>query len=369
MRTQHRAPRAGQHRPDIGEHGGRAGRRRASNQPRRGWSKLLPVIAFLAVGAVMVWMVTGYGGTETGVRPAGASTNGSTADNPAGQGSAIEPVVDASASPGTGTNAPSTGTEQTKFGPFSAADKDFLDKVWQAGSWEGPTGRQAQQSASSKRVKDVGLILAADHAQLDAKVTAVATQLGHTLPTKPSAQQQGWMDQLSKVQGTAYDALFADLLRGAHGKVFALVAAIRAGTKNGLVRAFAQTANAAVLKHMTLLESTGEVDFSKLPDAPPPSATGTGTNVPPPSNGNAQPSAGQNSGNSGSNSGQNLPQVDPSTGADLDVPPGGDTTAISPTSSNTTPPGGGMQNYIIVIMLGVAGIISALAYRQLHRRR
>jgi predicted outer membrane protein len=322
----------------------------------------LPVIAFLAVGAVMVWMVTGFGANaETGVRPAGAST---TTD----QNADIKPVADASATPGTGNTAPSAGTEQTKFGPFSAADKDFLDKVWQAGSWEGPTGRQAQQKASSQRVKDVGLILAADHAQLDAKATAVASQLGHTLPTKPSALQQGWMDQLSKVQGEAYDTLFADLLRGAHGKVFALVAAIRAGTKNGLVRAFAQTANATVLKHMTLLEGTGEVDFSKLPDAPPPSASGAGPNVPPQTNGNgaAQPSVGQDP---GANNGQSLPRVDPSTGADLDVPPGGDTTAIAPTSSNTTPPGGGLQNYIIVIMLGVAGIISALAYRQLHRRR
>ncbi len=286
-----------------------------------------------------------------------------------------QPVVNASATPGptaapNGDNA--AGTEQTKYGPLSAADKDFLNKVWQAGSWEGPTGRQAQQSAGSQRVKDVGLVLAADHAQLDAKATAVAAQLGHTLPTKPSDQQQGWMDQLSKVQGAEYDQLFADLLRGAHGKVFAVVAAIRAGTKNGLVRAFAQTANAAVLKHMTILEGTGEVDFSKLPDVPPPDAAGA--KVPPPTNGNgvAAPSAGQDTGNSGSNSGQNLPQIDPSTGTDLDVPPGGDTdgtAALTPTSQNTTPPGGGVQNYIIVVMLAIAGIISALAYRRLHRRR
>ena len=370
MRTQHRAPRAGQHRPDYIEPG-RAARRRAGGRSKRVWVKMLPIGAFLVVGAVTVWTAVGFGSADTGVRPAG-STTAANADAGAGTKAGTVPVANASATPGTGA-APgaavppgnNTGTQQTKYGPLTAADKDFLDKVWQAGSWEGPTGRQAQQRASSQRVKAVGLQLAADHGQLDAKATALAQQLGHTLPTKPSAAQQGWMDQLSQVEGAEYDKLFADLLRAAHGKVFAVVADIRAGTKNGLVRAFAQTANAAVLKHMTILEGTGEVDFSKLPDAPPPEAA-AGAKVPPATppagNGAAQPSTGQETGNSG-----DLPQVDPSSGADLGLP---DSTAdIAPASANSTPPGGGFQTYIIVIMLGVAGIISALAYRQLHRRR
>jgi predicted outer membrane protein len=370
MRTEHRESRAGQHRPEYGERGP-SRRRRSSGASKRGWVKLLPLVAFLAVGALTVWMAVGFNsdGKDAGIAVAGATEKTATGTGPA-------PVSDNGSTAGgstpgsnSGGGADNTGgaVEQTKYGPLTAADKDFLDKVWQAGSWEGPTGRQAQERASSQKVKDVGLTLAADHAQLDAKVTAVAQQLGHTLPTKPSALQQGWMDQLSQVQGEEYDRLFADLLRAAHGKVFAVIADIRAGTKNGMVRAFAQTANAAVLKHMTILEGTGLVTFSKLPNSKQPTAappaTGSGKD-------NAQPSSGQDSNNSGSNSnngsnsnGNNTGQFDPN------LSPNQQDQALTPTSSNRPNKGGGVDNYIIVIMLSVAGIVSAVTYRQLHRRR
>lgn len=356
MRTQHRGSRVGQHRPEYGEHSGRRSRRAAA-PARRGWVKLLPLTAFLAVGAVTVWMAASFNGGSTDISLADSSTSTVANNNPGG------------ANPGTGGNtAPnsgSTGTgktdgavEQTKYGPLTAADKDFLNKVWQAGSWEGPTGRQAQERAGSQKVKDAGLTLASDHAQLDAKTTAVAQQLGHTLPTEPNADQKKWMAQLGQVSGEEYDRLFADLLRAAHGKVFAVVADIRTGTKNGMIRALAQTANAAVLKHMTVLEGTGMVTFSKLPDSKVPTAA-----VPPATGGTsgnngAQSSSGQNPGaqNPGTGTGNQLEQVDPDLAA----------------AGNQTPAkkgGAGMDNYIIVIMLGLTGIISAITYRQLHRRR
>jgi len=388
MRTQHRGTRAGQHRSEHGEYGTRHSRR-ARSQGRPRWARLLPLVAFLAVGAVAVWTAVGFTGNgQTGVSFADSS-KGQTAENTAGDSSAA-PVSDSGSTvpdstggidPGANPNPDNSGSTsgsssssgqragvtQTKYGPLTAADRDFLDKVWQAGSWEGPTGRQAQQRAASQKVKDVGLTLASDHAQLDAKVTAVAQQLGHTLPTKPSAAQQGWMNQLSQVEGEEYDRLFADLLRAAHGKVFAVVADIRAGTKNGLVRAFAQTANAAVLKHMTILEGTGFVNFSKLPDSKPPAASTPSTS----GDKSAQPSSGQdnsgsNSGKSGSDQAQNQQKPQGQLPGSQDD---AQSTDLTNTSSNTTGPGGGVNNYIIVIMLAVAGVISAVTYRQLHRRR
>ena len=41
--------------------------------------------------------------------------------------------------------------------------------------------------------------------------------------------------------------------------MFGLVSEVRAGTRNDEIRAFAQQANDVVMKHMTLLESTGLV--------------------------------------------------------------------------------------------------------------
>ncbi|GAA3800922.1 hypothetical protein GCM10022226_20660 [Sphaerisporangium flaviroseum] len=159
----------------------------------------------------------------------------------------------------------------TDSGPLGPADRDFLVKVRQAGLWEIPTGQQAQQRAGSNRVKEVGRHLIEDHTKLDAQVLALAAKLSVELPSTPNPDQQGWMAELSTKTGQEYDKTFADRLRAAHGKVFTAVAAVRAGTKNAEIRSFAQVAVDVVMKHMTLLESTGRVDFAALPTPPPPS--------------------------------------------------------------------------------------------------
>ncbi len=159
----------------------------------------------------------------------------------------------------------------TESGPIGPADRDFLIRVRQAGLWEIPTGQQAQQRAGSARVKEVGRHLIEDHTKLDEQVRALAAKLNVELPSTPNADQQGWMAELSTKTGDEYDKTFADRLRAAHGKVFAAVAVVRAGTKNSEIRSFAQVAVDVVMKHMTLLESTGRVDFAALPTPPPPS--------------------------------------------------------------------------------------------------
>ncbi|MGJ6963313.1 DUF4142 domain-containing protein [Streptosporangium sp. G11] len=171
-----------------------------------------------------------------------------------------------------GGGAAAQGWVQTPQGPLGAADRDLLVKVRLAGLWEIPSGQQAQQKAASKRVKEVGMHLMTDHLKLDEEVRALAAKLNVPLPDQPNADQQGWMAQLAAVKpGAEYDLLFAQLLRAAHGKVFGVVAGVRSGTRNDLVRTFAQRAVEVVMKHMTLLESTGLVDYSDLPEPPMPS--------------------------------------------------------------------------------------------------
>ena len=149
--------------------------------------------------------------------------------------------------------------------PLTEADKQLLIKVRQAGLWEIPSGEQAQQKAESPIVKAVGRQLAADHRKLDDSVRKLAADLDVVLPSTPSELQQGWMAELSKANGADYDRLFADRLRAAHGSVFNLISQVRTGTRNPIIRAYAQTANTVVMRHMTLLESTGLVSFDDLP--------------------------------------------------------------------------------------------------------
>jgi len=55
----------------------------------------------------------------------------------------------------------------------------------------------AQERAGSDRVKEVGHHLQTDHQALDVQVRAVAAQLGVQLPNEPTAEQKGWLAELS----------------------------------------------------------------------------------------------------------------------------------------------------------------------------
>ncbi|MFC5826860.1 DUF4142 domain-containing protein [Nonomuraea insulae] len=160
---------------------------------------------------------------------------------------------------------------QTSSGPLSAADRDLLIKVRQAGLWEMPSGEYAKTRAESQRVKEVGGLIMKEHMELDLIVRQTAKKLGVALPDEPNADQQRWMAQLASESGPAFDKDFVNLLRAAHGKVFTVVAAVRAGTRNSEIRKVAADGMNFVMRHMAYLESTGLVDHNQLPEPPTPS--------------------------------------------------------------------------------------------------
>ncbi|MCG6495727.1 DUF4142 domain-containing protein [Kitasatospora sp. A2-31] len=160
---------------------------------------------------------------------------------------------------------------QTPTGPLTALDRDFVKRVRLAGLWEIPAGRMALAKGTSPEVKVAGQHLIDGHTDLDRAVLTAAQTLNQNVPTEPSAQQQGWLRQLEAAQGPEFDELFANLLRSAHGQVFAVLAQVRAGTQNSTVRDLANTANGTVLDHMNVLEDTRLVKFDKL--SPPPSGS------------------------------------------------------------------------------------------------
>jgi putative membrane protein len=162
---------------------------------------------------------------------------------------------------------PGAHVTQTRFGPIDDTDRLFLVKVRQAGLWERPTGLMAQQKAENARFKEIGGILAADHVALDEEDRFVAKQLNVALPDKPSAEQQAWMREFGPKTGHDFDVDAVKWLRFAHGSVFAAIASVRANTRNEMMRLFAERANTMVNKHMSLLESTGLVQYDNLPHA------------------------------------------------------------------------------------------------------
>ena len=142
---------------------------------------------------------------------------------------------------------------------LSDLDREFLTVINFANLWEIPMGKLATERGNSQAVRDTGAVLLADHTRLDTAVKRLADQFGVRLPDKPSSSTQAWMNEISSKTGDDFDKTFADRLRAAHGTVFGLIAEVRAGTRNPVIRDFASQANEIVMKHMTLLEGTGHV--------------------------------------------------------------------------------------------------------------
>ncbi len=173
------------------------------------------------------------------------------------------------------TGQPTTGQHpawtQTRWGPLSPEDRDQLVMVRQAGLSGGSSGKRAQQQGSNQQVRAVAKRTWVDYGDLDNQVRAVAGKLGVPLPDLPTTQQQGWLKELSERSGAEYDRMFAQGLRVTDGAVLPAITAVRAGTRNELVRSFAADAAALVNRHMEVLERTGLVDYSRL-TAPQPAA-------------------------------------------------------------------------------------------------
>jgi predicted outer membrane protein len=158
---------------------------------------------------------------------------------------------------------------------LNAADITLLNGVRLAGLWEMPAGQMAAQKGTSAQLRQVGQEIADQHVELDELTVRAANQIGATIPATPTAEQSGWLKEMENAEGIQFDQIFVDRLRAAHGKIFPVIGAVRASTRNPMVRKLADEATVFVMTHMQLLETTGLVRYERLPPAALPPAQDT----------------------------------------------------------------------------------------------
>jgi predicted outer membrane protein len=149
--------------------------------------------------------------------------------------------------------------------PLAVSDKEVLHKVKQAGLWEMPVGTWVSERAVNARAREVGRLLAVEHAQLDSIVNTAAARLDVPLPQEPTPEQQGWMREIDEQRGAAFDERAIFLLRQAHGAVLPVLAQVRSTTRNAVIRQLTTDSMEFVHRHIQYLESTGLVRFEQLP--------------------------------------------------------------------------------------------------------
>ncbi len=185
----------------------------------------------------------------------------------------LVPAQPASAADGDVPEIPDSPVGDGRTVPLTEADRDFVVRVRLAGLWEMPAGTMALTKGVDPRVRQVGREIAAQHAVLDRLTREAAAKIAVPLPDRPTAEQQEWLAEMQQARGSDFDRVFVLRLRAAHGTIFPAIGAIRSGTHNDVVRRLAQQANQFVMTHLTLLESTGLVDYAddvpSPPDPPP----------------------------------------------------------------------------------------------------
>jgi predicted outer membrane protein len=165
------------------------------------------------------------------------------------------------------------GFVQTEYGPLGPADRDLLVRVRLAGLWEIPAGQLAAEQGTNEQIREIGQFIAEEHTDLDEQAREVAETLGVSLPDQPHPDHQVFLDRMASRTGDEFDLEFIQRLREAHGQIYPLIAYVRAGTQNELIRQFADASEEFVGRHMEYLESSGLVDWFHIP--PPPEPAGT----------------------------------------------------------------------------------------------
>ncbi|GGX41581.1 DUF4142 domain-containing protein [Streptomyces fructofermentans] len=172
----------------------------------------------------------------------------------------------------------------TRYGPLTEADRDFVVKVRAAGLWEHPLGLMAMERGTTPAMKEAGTHLVVGHSRLDASCRRIAPELGITLPNQASPQQQQFVATVDGSDGKQFDTTAVNIMRVTHGQIFPAIAKIRATTRNTLVRQLADQANDTVLDHITVLEKTDLVNYDQVnfQQTSPPKMPKDQTTPPPP---------------------------------------------------------------------------------------
>ncbi|MEV5437576.1 DUF4142 domain-containing protein [Streptomyces sp. NPDC052682] len=172
----------------------------------------------------------------------------------------------------------------TKYGPLTEADRDFVVRVRAAGLWEYPLGNLVLQKGTTPAMKEAGKHLIVGHGRLDATCRRISQELGIVLPNEPSPQQQQFVATGEGTTGKEFDSTAVSIMRVAHGSIFPTVAKIRATTRNSLVRELADQTNDTVLDHISILEKTGMVNHEQVTNqiVNPPKLPQDQTTPPPP---------------------------------------------------------------------------------------
>ena len=105
-------------------------------------------------------------------------------------------------------------TAKTKTSATMMSDTDFAKAAAEGGLAEVRLGELAEDKATTKAVKDLGLRMVDDHTKADDNLKTAAEKDNISIPSQMNAKDQAAYARLSQLSGTAFDRDYArDMVR------------------------------------------------------------------------------------------------------------------------------------------------------------
>ncbi|WP_159796979.1 DUF4142 domain-containing protein [Puerhibacterium puerhi] len=147
-------------------------------------------------------------------------------------------------------------------GPATAApseqDQEWMVVAHQGNLAEIAAGQAALQQATTDVVRQHGQMLVDDHTKLDADLTAAAEQLGVTLPSEPTEEQQQTLASVKAQSGEAFDTAWVESQIASHRATIAAGEEELAQGSEQSVKDLASAAAPVVQEHLDALLATAQ---------------------------------------------------------------------------------------------------------------
>jgi putative membrane protein len=117
-------------------------------------------------------------------------------------------------------------------------DREFVKKAANGGMMEVELGKYAQQTATSKRVKDFGAMMERDHSKANEELKGLAKKKGIDIPASMDPSTRNHVDKMKLNTGEGFEKAYIDMMVNDHMKDIGEFERAEKNVKDDALRAF-----------------------------------------------------------------------------------------------------------------------------------
>jgi putative membrane protein len=136
----------------------------------------------------------------------------------------------------------------------AASDVKFAKKAAAGGMMEVKLGEIAQKQAASAEVKEFGAMMVTDHGKANQQLMEIAAKENLKVPKQLPKRMQAMVDDLSKLEGKAFDTAYVNAMVKDHKEDLAEFKKEAADSTNPALKSFAEDTAKVIEHHLQVAE-------------------------------------------------------------------------------------------------------------------